>query len=331
MIKKPIIGITMGDPAGIGPEVIVKAFHQAKLHEFCQPVVIGDAKTIEGMVKLLKLQLAVKAAQEIKKDFIYHNTINVIDLKNIEEGQIKFGFPCKAAGKAVVDYIKKAVELAQNKIIDAITTAPINKEVMNASGFPYRGHTELLAELTGAKDFGMMLASGPLRVILVTTHLALKDVPRHINKDRVYKTILLANKAMKYFKIPNPRIGLAALNPHAGEGKLFGTEEWDEIMPAVIKARGDGIDVTDPSPADTLFYKATFGHYDVIVAMYHDQGLIPLKMLAFGKAVNVTIGLPIIRTSVDHGTAYDIAGKGVANPTSMIEAIKLAAEMTKYS
>ncbi|MBI5182538.1 MAG: 4-hydroxythreonine-4-phosphate dehydrogenase PdxA [Nitrospirae bacterium] len=331
MIKKPIIGITMGDPAGIGPEVIVKAFHQGKLQEFSQPIVIGDAKTIEDMANLLNVPIAVKASQEIKKDFLYHNTINVIDLKNIGEEQIRLGFPSKVAGRSVVDYIKKAVELAMNKKIDAITTAPINKEVMNASGYPYRGHTELLAELTGTKDFGMMMVSGPLRIILVTTHLALKDVPKFINKDRVYKTILLANKAMKYFNIANPKIGVAALNPHAGEGKLFGTEEWDDILPAVIKARGEGIDVTDPSPADTLFYKATFGHYDVIVAMYHDQGLIPLKMLAFGKAVNITIGLPIIRTSVDHGTAYDIAGRGIANPTSMIEAVKLAAEMAKYS
>ncbi|MEK6681029.1 MAG: 4-hydroxythreonine-4-phosphate dehydrogenase PdxA [Nitrospirota bacterium] len=331
MIKKPTIGITMGDPAGIGSEIIVKAFHQGKLEEFCRPIVIGDAEAIEGMVKSLKLSLAVKSVQEIKDDLIYNNTINVIDLKNIGIGQIKFGFPSKTAGTAVVEYIKKAVELAMNKKIDAITTAPINKEVMNASGYPYRGHTELLAELTDTRDFGMMMVSGPLRIILVTTHLSIKDVPKYINKDRVYRTIMLANKAMRYFNIENPRIAVAALNPHAGEGRLFGSEEWDDIMPAVIKARGEGIDVTDPMPADTLFYKATFGHYDVIVAMYHDQGLIPLKMLAFGKAVNITIGLPIIRTSVDHGTAYDIAGKGVANPTSMIEAIKLAAEMTKYS
>ncbi len=330
MIKKPIIGITMGDPVGIGSEIIVKAFHQGKLEEFCKPIVIGDAATIDSMVKFLKFSLSVKAVREIKDDLIYNNTINIIDLMNIGSGQLKFGFPGKIAGKAAVDYIKKAVELAMNKEIDAITTAPINKEVMNAAGFPFRGHTELLGELTGARDFGMMMVSGPLRIVLVTTHLALKDIPKYINKDRVYRTIMLANRAMRYFNIENPKIAVAALNPHAGEGKLFGAEEWDDILPAVIKARGEGIDVTDPMPADTLFYKATFGHYDVIVAMYHDQGLIPLKMLAFGKAVNITVGLPIIRTSVDHGTAYDIAGKGVANPTSMIEAIKLAAEMTKY-
>jgi 4-hydroxythreonine-4-phosphate dehydrogenase len=213
---------------------------------------------------------------------------------------------------------------------DAIVTAPINKEMMNAAGYHYAGHTELLADLTNTKEYGMMFVGGGLRLILTTIHLALKDVPRHVTAATVLKTLRLAHKAMRYFGMEHPRIGVAALNPHAGEGRLFGSEEWDEILPAVIKAREEGIHASDPVPADTLFYKARNNYYDIVVAMYHDQGLAPLKMLAFGNAVNVTVGLPIIRTSVDHGTAYDIAGKGCADPASLLEAVKLATKMTAY-
>jgi 4-hydroxythreonine-4-phosphate dehydrogenase len=185
----------------------------------------------------------------------------------------------------------------------------------------------MFADIAGAKDFGLMMVGGKLRTILVTTHMALKDVPRHIKRGNVLRTIRLAHKAMGYFDNHAPRIAVAALNPHAGEGKLFGKEEWDEIMPAILEARGEGLNVSDPLPADTLFYKTKEGYYDIVVAMYHDQGLIPIKLLSFGKAVNVTIGLPFIRTSVDHGTAYDIAGKDCADPRSLIEAIKMAVEM----
>jgi 4-hydroxythreonine-4-phosphate dehydrogenase len=199
--------------------------------------------------------------------------------------------------------------------------------MMNAAGHHYAGHTELLADLTNTREYGMMFVGGGLRVILATIHMALKDVPRHITTPAVLKTLRLAHKAMQSFGFNAPRIGVAALNPHAGEGRLFGSEEWDVILPAVIKARDEGIHASDPLPADTLFYKARNNYYDIVVAMYHDQGLAPLKMLAFGNAVNVTVGLPIIRTSVDHGTAYDIAGKGCADPSSLLAAVKLASEM----
>jgi 4-hydroxythreonine-4-phosphate dehydrogenase len=214
--------------------------------------------------------------------------------------------------------------------VDAIVTAPLNKEMMNAAGHKYSGHTELFADLTKTKEYGMMFVGGGLRLILATTHLALKDVPRHIKKNSVLKTLRLAHQAMKFFGMDAPRIGVAALNPHAGEGRLFGNEEWDEILPAVLEARAEGINASDPLPADTLFYKARNNYYDIVVAMYHDQGLGPLKMLAFGNAVNVTVGLPVIRTSVDHGTAYDIAGKGCADPASLLAAIDLAAKMAKF-
>ncbi|MEK6583341.1 MAG: 4-hydroxythreonine-4-phosphate dehydrogenase PdxA, partial [Nitrospirota bacterium] len=244
---------------------------------------------------------------------------------------LKAGVPGKTCGAAAVAYIKRAAELALSKEIDAVTTAPINKEIINAAGFQYPGHTELLAELAGTKNFGLMMVGGGLRVILVTTHMALKEVFKHIKKNNVLRTVRLAHKAMGYFQTKTPRIAVAALNPHAGEGRLFGTEEWDEIMPAIIEARGEGLEVSDPLPADTLFHKAKEGYYDIVVAMYHDQGLIPLKLLAFGRAVNVTVGLPFIRTSVDHGTAYDIAGKDCADPRSLIEALKMAVEMVGYT
>ncbi len=243
----------------------------------------------------------------------------------------RWGRPDVSSGKAVVAYIKKAVESVLSGAADAIVTAPINKELMNAAGHRYAGHTELLADLTHSKDYGMLFVGGGLRVVLATIHVALKDVPRRITTDSLHRTLRLAHKAMRSFGIDKPRIGVAALNPHAGEGRLFGSEEWDTILPAVIKARAEGINASDPIPADTLFYKARNNYYDVVVAMYHDQGLAPLKMLAFGNAVNVTIGLPLIRTSVDHGTAYDIAGKGCADPTSLLEAVKLAAQMSRHA
>jgi 4-hydroxythreonine-4-phosphate dehydrogenase len=202
---------------------------------------------------------------------------------------------------------------------------------MNAAGHHYAGHTELLAELTAAREYGMLFVGGGLRVILATIHAALKDVPGQITAEKILKTIRLAHLAMRSFGLEKPRIGVAGLNPHAGEGGLFGNEEWEKILPAVLKARSEGIDASDPVPADTLFYKARNNYYDIVVAMYHDQGLAPLKMLAFGNAVNVTVGLPIIRTSVDHGTAYDIAGKGCADPVSLLEAVKLAVRMASVS
>ena len=329
--KRPVIGITMGDPAGIGPEIIVKAILEFEINKICRPVVIGDAEVIKKILKTCRLRAEIKVIEKIASAPAGSGKIEIIDLNNVDVKGLKYGVPGKTCGSAAVSYIKKAAELALSKKIDAITTAPINKEIINAAGFQYPGHTELLAELAGTKDFGLMMVGGGLRVILVTTHMALKDVFRNIKKDRVLRTIRLAHKAMGYFQTKAPRIAVAALNPHAGEGRLFGTEEWDEIIPAVIEARGEGLDVSDPLPADTLFHKAKERYYDIVVAMYHDQGLIPLKLLAFGKAVNVTVGLPFIRTSVDHGTAYDIAGKDCADPGSLIEAIKMAVEMVGYT
>ena len=318
----------MGDPVGVGPEIIAKVIDSAELFPLCRPVVIGDAGVMKKLIEEMRLSVTVNSLASIAEADPGRGKLDVLDLRNVELTAHKWGSPGLSSGKAVVEYIKKAVELTMNREADAIVTAPISKEMMNAAGHHYAGHTELLADLTGTKEYGMMFVGGGLRVILATIHIALKDVPRAITQASVLQTLRLAHKAMQDFGIDKPRIGVAALNPHAGEGRLFGSEEWEVILPAVVKARGEGIHASDPIPADTLFYKARNNYFDIVVAMYHDQGLAPLKMIAFGNAVNVTLGLPIIRTSVDHGTAYDIAGKGCADPASLLEAVKLAGSMS---
>ncbi len=330
MEKKPLIAITMGDPAGIGPEIIAKVFDSGEIFPLCRPVVVGDAGVMKKIIEEMGLSVTARSIESLKDADPGKGKADVLDLKNVDLSKHKWGTPDISSGKAVVEYVKKAADLAIKRELDAIVTAPISKEMMNAAGFKYGGHTELLAELTNTKEYGMMFVGGGLRIILVTTHIALKEVPNHITQEAVLKTIRLAHKAMKQFGIENPRIGVAALNPHAGEAGLFGNEEWDKIMPGVLQARAESIHASDPVPADTLFYKARNNYFDIVVAMYHDQGLAPLKMLAFGNAVNVTVGLPIIRTSVDHGTAYDIAGKACADPTSLLEAVKLASKMAKH-
>jgi len=320
----------MGDPAGVGPEIIAKVIAGNELFPLCKIVVIGDAGVMRKLIEEQRLSIAVRSISSITDADPAPGRLDVLDLRNVNHATHAWGRPDASSGRAVVEYIKRAVELALKNDVDAIVTAPISKEMMNAAGHHYAGHTELLAELTNTRDYGMFFVGGGLRVILTTIHVALKDVPRHITQATVLKTLRLAHQAMRSFGMDHPRIGVAALNPHAGEGRLFGSEEWDEILPAVVKARGEGIDASDPIPADTLFYKARNNYYDIVVAMYHDQGLAPLKMLAFGNAVNVTVGLPIIRTSVDHGTAYDIAGKGCADPTSLLEAVKLAVIMSAH-
>ena len=320
----------MGDPAGIGPEIIAKVIDSGELYPLCRPVVIGDTGVMKKLIEEMRLSVSIRSIASLRDADPAAGKLDVLDLKMVNLASHKWGTPDISSGKAVVAYIKKAVEVTVSSEADAIVTAPINKEMMNAAGYHYAGHTELLADLTNTKEYGMMFVGGGLRLILTTIHLALKDVPRHITTATVLKTLRLAHKAMQYFGMENPRIGVAALNPHAGEGRLFGSEEWDEILPAVIKAREEGIHASDPIPADTLFYKARNNYYDVVVAMYHDQGLAPLKMMAFGNAVNVTVGLPIIRTSVDHGTAYDIAGKGCADPSSLLEAVRLAVKLTAH-
>jgi len=327
MDKKPVIAITMGDPGGVGPEIIMKALNAGAVRECCRPLIVGDLKVFEAVKWSLPIGTHVEFRPVKDAGVDPGKATAIIDMDMVGPDELTIGRPGAYAGRASVAFIKKAVEMALAGDVDAVVTAPINKETLKMAGYPYPGHTELLAELTAAADFGMMLAGGGLRVMLVTIHVALRDVPSLINKDVVLKAIKLAGKACREMGVENPRLVVCGLNPHAGEGGMFGDEEILHITPACDNARAAGLDVSGPLPPDTVFFKARRGDFDAVVAMYHDQGLIPLKMLAFGSAVNITVGLPIIRTSVDHGTAYDIAGKGIADPSSMIEAVRLAARL----
>jgi len=324
----PLLGITMGDPAGIGPEVIAKALADRRLRNICRPIVIGSFPVMERTIKKLKLTLKAWCLSGHETPPRREGTVAVLDPLETPLGKFTPGVAAAETGAASVAFIKKGVELAQIGCLDGIVTAPINKEAINKAGCRYPGHTELLADLTHAKESGMMIVGGPLRIMFVTTHVAIKDLPSLLTRAKIEKGIKLAQLALtQLFGIKKPRIGVAALNPHAGEHGLFGDEETRMILPASKAAQAQGILASDPLPADTLFGKAAKGQYDGVVALYHDQGLIPLKLVAFGTCVNLTVGLPIIRTSVDHGTAFDIVGKGIADPGSLLEAVKLAARI----
>ncbi|MBU0533862.1 MAG: 4-hydroxythreonine-4-phosphate dehydrogenase PdxA [Candidatus Omnitrophica bacterium] len=337
----PIIGITIGDPAGIGGEIIIKSLKQKALHSKYCPVIIGDFSYLKLLIKKLSSPLKITSINKIKnRKSLPIDAIPVIDLKNLENKKIKFGICDASYGKASYEYIAKAIELASYGFIDVIVTAPINKESFHKAHIPYTGHTEMLAELTKTKNFAMMLVGGSptstgrrtggkLRVVLVTRHIPIKNVSKKLTEEKIFTAIKLAHNAGKYFNIPKPIIGVCGLNPHSGEGGTIGDEEIKIIIPAIEKSKKTGINAMGPYASDTIFYKALKGNYDFVVAMFHDQGLIPLKTLYFDEGVNVTLGLPFIRTSPDHGTAYDIAGKGIANPKSMQEAIKLAIKMSR--
>ncbi len=286
---RPRIGITVGDPAGIGPEIAAKAVADTRVQEICEPVLYGPARP--------------------------------------DPTRFRPGVLSADAGRAAYDAILDAVRDAQAKRIDAIATAPVNKEAFALAGLRWRGHTDLLAHLTGAEHVAMLFDSEALRVVLATVHVSLADVPGLLTEDSLLATLRLTARELPRFGIGSPRIALAGLNPHAGEHGLMGDEEQRVLEPAVRVARSEGIDVSGPWPADTVFVRAVRREFDVVVACYHDQGLIPVKLLALGRAVNVTLGLPIVRTSVDHGTAFDIAGRGVADPSSLIEAVRLASRL----
>ena len=329
--KKPIIGVTMGDPAGVGPEIACKMFAERTIYDFCRPLIVGDSACLNEGMKVGKVTLQLNSIQRPREGKFVPGIIDVIDLHNVDVKQLKMGEPQAMAGKACVEYIKKAVELATVGEIDAIVTGPINKKAMNMGGYKYSGHTELLADLTKTKDFAMLLVTGPLKVIHVSTHVSLAEAIRRVQKDRIMTVIKLADQALRELGVPHPRIAVAGLNPHAGEDGMFGNEEIDTIAPAIEAAKKTGIDVSGPIAPDTIFMRAKKGEFDVVVAMYHDQGHVAIKMLGFELGVNVSIGLPIIRTSVDHGTAYRRAGRklGTGDPSSLIEATRLAAQMAR--
>ncbi len=326
----PIIGITMGDPTGIGPEIIVKALSTDELFRACWPVVFGDRGVLSRAIQIQNLSATLEAIDEIPRDGYLPQRIFFFPLSQLEAASLRFGHPDRACGEAMVKYIVEAVGQVKNRELDAITTCPINKKAMNDAGYSFPGHTELLAHLTGAPSVAMMFLGSKWRIVLATIHLPLKDVSRWISKDRILSILRLTDGGMKkYFGIPHPKIAVLGLNPHCGEDGLLGEEEKKEIFPAIAEAKLLGMEVEGPFPADSFFNMSGRHTFDAVVAMYHDQGLIPIKMLDFKEAVNFTLGLPFIRTSVDHGTAYDIAGKGLADPANLVKAVLTAANLSK--
>jgi 4-hydroxythreonine-4-phosphate dehydrogenase len=323
MSTKPVIGITMGDAAGIGPEVIVKALVSPELAQLCHVVVIGDKARLLTAARICGIELDLRTVDS-PLDAVDDGAAYVLDVGGVPD-DLPFGELSSAAGDAAYRYIAKAAELALDESIDAICTAPLNKEALHAAGHNYPGHTELLAALTGVPEVSMLLCSERLKVIHVTTHVGLIDAVEMIDDGLVFRTIERGHRTMVDAGIPNPRIAVCGINPHAGENGLFGRgEEGVKIVPAVKEAAAKGIDAQGPLPADTAFFRAGRGDFDLVVAMYHDQGHGPVKMLGLDVGVNITVGLPVVRTSVDHGTAFDIAGTGQADEASMLEALRQA-------
>ena len=334
----PILGVTMGDPAGVGPEIVARAAALPAISRTARLIVIGSAGAMREAVALTGVPLTVRAVARVGDCHWDEGSLECLDLRNVDMATLPRGEVSAAAGRAAYEYIERAVALAREGAIEAIVTAPVNKEALAAAGVPHSGHTEILASLSDTRDFAMLLMGEELKVIHVTTHVPLRRVPELVTRDRVLRTIRLAQRALTSLGQPRGRIAVAGLNPHAGEDGLFGDEERTAIVPAIEAARGEGLDVVGPLPADTLFSRARGGEFDIVVAMYHDQGHIPVKTLGFTydedtktwtglSGVNVTVGLPFLRVSVDHGTAFDRAWKGIANAASMVEAIEVAARM----
>ncbi len=344
MNTRPIIAITMGDAAGVGPEIVIKALVLEKMYALCRPLVVGDVGVLARARQMLGLRVDLHPVADVSGGRFEPGDIDVLDLANIDLARLKVGEVSAMAGKAAVEYVLKAAELAMSGEVQGIATAPLNKEAMQLGGYDYIGHTEILADLTGTPRCTTMLATGSLRVVHVTRHIPLRQVAESVTRERVLETIQLTAESLPGMGIEEPRLGVAALNPHGGEGGLLGREEIEEIAPAVEAAQAMGIDARGPYPADSIFFRAIAGEFDAVVAMYHDQGHIPVKTHGFESSVTVTLGLPIVRTSVDHGTAFDIAWQassrgvsteldevsargGLASPQSLIEAIRLAAKM----
>lgn len=327
--KVPLIGITIGDPSGIGPEIILTAFKKIN-NNSSNLIVIGNFEVMEKIKNLIGIKsITLNKIKEVAEAKFKDDILNVYHLDNIDLNKLLPKKVQAMAGKAAFEYIESAINLALRGEIDAVVTGPINKEALHLAGYCYPGHTEIFAKLTKTEDYAMFFYSDILKVSLVSTHLSLQEAIGKISKERVAKVIQLTHDVMKNLGVKKPRIGVAGVNPHAGESGLFGREEQDKIIPAIEMKRKEGIHVEGPFPADTIFIKAKNKVYDAIVAMYHDQGCIPIKLLAFDYAVNVTIGLPIIRTSVDHGVAYGRAWEGRANDESMVQAIKLAIRLAR--
>jgi len=338
--EKPIVGISVGDPAGIGPEIAIKALWMRNVFEICKPLIVAESIMIKREMEIAQIDLKINSISKPEDGKYRYGVIDLIDMKNINGNSIQHKTISPECGKASFEYIRKVIDLALSKEIDAVVTGPIHKESINRAGINYAGHTEMFAHFTGSKNYAMMLIHENFRVIHVSTHESLRKACDSVKKDRVYQVINLGNETLKRIGIKYPKIGVAGLNPHAGEDGLFGDEEIKEIKPAIDTAKKIGIDVEGPIAPDTVFSKMQGKKYDLVVAMYHDQGHIPTKVLGFKydektntwgsvSGINVTCGLPIIRASVDHGTAFGKAGEGRANPESMIQAIEFASRIAK--
>jgi 4-hydroxythreonine-4-phosphate dehydrogenase len=338
MMNVPILGITMGDPNGIGPEITAKALAEKHIYKICRPLVVGNSKVLQQGIRIAGKDIELHNISSVKEAKFEYGTIDVLNQDKIDISMLEYGKVSPFAGAMAYEAVATVIELALNDEIDATITGPLNKEALNLAGYHYSGHTEIYGELTGTRDYSMMLADGELRVVHVSTHVSLREACERCKKERVYNVIKLAYEVCRNLGIENPRIGVAGLNPHAGENGLFGREEIEDITPAILQVQKEGIRAEGPIAADTLFSKAKGGQYDIVVAMYHDQGHIPIKVLGFQydystnkwksvSGVNITLGLPIIRSSVDHGTAFGKAGKGTANEESLLNAIEYGAKL----
>lgn len=325
-MSREIIAIPMGDAAGIGPEITIKSLTKQEIYDVCKPVVIGDADVLAKAAEIVNADVKINKIATPAEGKYELGTVDVIDLDNINVEKLEYGKVSAECGQAAFEYIKKSVDLAMAGEVSALATTPINKESLKAANVPYIGHTEMLEDLAGVKDPLTMFQVNGMRIFFLTRHLSLKDAIAAMTKERVHDYLIRCDKALQRLGLENRKFAVAGLNPHSGEGGLFGREEIDEITPGIELAKKDGIDVVGPVPADSVFYQALNGKYDAVLSLYHDQGHIAAKMTDFHRTVSITNGLPFLRTSVDHGTAFDIAGKNIAESISMDEAIKVAAE-----
>ena len=324
---KPLLAITMGDPAGTGPEIVAKALAEPQVRAACRPLVIGDADTMREALEITGAPGEVRAIGDVSEAGFDPALIEVLDLDNVDLGSLERGRVSRMAGQAAYEYVERATTLAMAGTVDAIVTSAINKEALNLAGHHYDGHTGLLSALTETPKVTMMLVAGKLRIAHVSTHVSLREALERVRPERILDVLHLADVGIRGLGVEKPRIAVSGLNPHAGEGGLFGDEEIRYIQPAIAEAVKRGLDVTGPYPGDTVFFRTLQGEFDGAIAMYHDQGHVAAKMLGIWHGVNVTLGLPIIRTSVEHGTSFDKAGTGTADPRSMNGALRLASTM----
>jgi len=327
--NRPVFAITIGDPAGIGPEVVVKALSRKEIYDACIPLVVGERKALLAALASTKSLLKIRTVTESLDACGDFGTIDLLDMHNLDAGGVKPGRVSADCGRASMEFIDKAMHLALEKQVTGIVTAPINKEATMLAGYPGLGHLEYIAKATGSKEYATMLATGNLRCVHLSTHLSVRDACDYVKQARVLGRLKLTHESFRNWGFDTPVIGVAALNPHAGEEGMFGSEEIEEIIPAVREAVSLGIDARGPYPADSIFNRAIAGEFDAVIAMYHDQGHIPVKVHGFEKSVSVALGLPILRTAVDHGTAFDIAEKNIASAESMVEAIMTAVRLSQ--